>query len=119
MLEIKLERAMDPDMMREQPCGICGAEFQPDAVLACLKTDHDYIPTCEPCLSSLSRRAEEEAIPANWNEVYRRYLDAVSKYPEPLYPSAEAVEEAELRGASLPPILRNVPTSPFRSAVTT
>ncbi len=97
MLKIELERAMDPDMMQEQPCGICGAEFQPDAVLACLKTDHDYIPTCEPCLSSLSRRAEEEAIPANWNEVYRRYLDAVSKYPEPLYPSSEAVEEAELR----------------------
>lgn len=97
MLKIELERAMDPEMMRRRPCGICGAEFEPEAVLACLETVHEYIPTCEVCLSSLSRRAEEEAIPANWSEVYRRYLAAVKRYPEPLYPSTEAVEEAELR----------------------
>ncbi len=97
MLEIKLERALDPDMMQEQPCGVCGAEFEPEAVLACLATPYEYIPTCEPCLSSLSRRAEEEAIPADWGKVYRRYVDAVSKYPDPVFPSAEAVEEAEKR----------------------
>jgi transcription elongation factor Elf1 len=97
VLKITLERAMDPGDMNKQACGICGAEFEPEAVLACLETVHEYIPTCEPCLSHLSRRAEEEAIPADWDKVYRRYVDAVSKYPEPVFSSAEAVEEAEKR----------------------
>ncbi len=29
MLEIKLTRALEPEMMREQPCGVCGADFCP------------------------------------------------------------------------------------------
>jgi len=97
MLEIKLERAFEPEMMREQPCGICGADFQPEAVLAQLVGVHEYIPVCEPCLSNLARRAEEETIPADWDEVYRRYVRAVPKYPEPVFPSVKAVEEAEKR----------------------
>ena len=96
MLEIKLERAFEPEMMREQPCGICGADFQPEAVLAQLVGVHEYIPVCEPCLSNLARRAEEEVIPADWDEVYRRYLAALPKYPEPVFPSVKAVEEAEM-----------------------
>jgi transcription elongation factor Elf1 len=97
MLEIKLERASEPEMMREQPCGICGADFQPEAVLAQLVTVHEYIPVCDVCLDHLARRAREEAIPADWNDVYRRYIDAVAKYPEPVFPSSEALEEAEMR----------------------
>lgn len=95
MLEIVLERAFEPEMMSEQPCGICGADFQPDAVLAELVTVHEYKPICEVCLSHLARRAEEEAISADWNDVYQRYLLAVAKYPEPVFPSVRAVEEAE------------------------
>jgi transcription elongation factor Elf1 len=97
MLEIKLERAFEPEMMREQPCRICGADFQPEAVLAELETVHEYIPVCEVCLHNLARRAEEEAIPADWDKVYRRYIDAVEKYPEPVFPSVKAAEEAEAR----------------------
>lgn len=97
MLEIKLERAFEPEMMQEQPCAICGAEFEPKAVLAQVVSIHEFTPACEPCLSHLARRADEEAIPADWNEVYRRYLELVPKYPEPVFPSVEAVCEAERR----------------------
>lgn len=97
MLEIKIERAMEPEMMQEQPCGICGAEFQPEAVLAQYVTESAYVPVCEVCLSHLARRAEEEPIPAKWDEVYANYLAAVPKYPEPVFPSVEALMEVEER----------------------
>ncbi len=100
MLEIKLERALDPDTMQEQPCGICGAGFEPEAVLACLVTPHEYIPTCDVCLEHLARRAREEAIPADWNDVYLRYIDAVAKYLEPVFPSEEALEAAEMNDST-------------------
>lgn len=95
MLEIRLERAMEPEQMEETPCGICGADFQPDAVLANLVTPHEHKPVCEVCLSHLARRADGEAIPADWGDVYRRYVRAVSEYPEPVFPSVEALMEAE------------------------
>lgn len=97
MLEIKLERALEPAQMKEQPCGICGADFQPEAVLAQLVTAYEYIPTCDVCLDHLARRAREEAIRADWNDVYLRYIDAVAKYPEPVFPSLEALKEVEAR----------------------
>jgi hypothetical protein len=96
MLEIKLERALEPEQMKEQPCGICGADFEPEAVLAQLVTAYEYIPTCDVCLDHLARRAREEAIRADWNDVYLRYIDAVAKYPEPVFPSEEALEAAEM-----------------------
>ncbi len=97
MLKITLTRAYEPEMMERQPCGVCGAEFQPEAVLAQLWTVHELIPVCEVCLSHLSRRAEEEPIPADWNDVYRRYVAALAVYTEPLFPSVDAVIEAEQR----------------------
>jgi hypothetical protein len=95
MLEINLERALEPAQMQERPCGICGAGFEPDAVLANLVTPYEHLPVCEACLSSLARRAAEEAIPAKWDEVYAGYLAAVSRYPEPVFASVEDVMEAE------------------------
>ena len=95
MLTISLERAMEPGYMREQPCGVCGATFTPDAVLACLVTPHEWPPVCEVCLKHLATRAEEEAIPAAWDEVYRRYLAAVAKYPGPVFASEEELEGAD------------------------
>ncbi|MDP9454211.1 MAG: hypothetical protein CYG60_09340 [Actinobacteria bacterium] len=97
MLTIKLTRAYEPEMMKRQPCGICGAEFQPEAVLAQLVGDHEHTPICEVCFHHLARRAEEEPIPAGWDEVYRRYVSAVNEYAEPLFPSVDAVIEAEER----------------------
>lgn len=95
MLEIKLERALEPEQMREQPCGVCGGDFHPKAVLAQLYTDH-YLPSvCEPCLTHLAVRAEAFGIPANWNIVYANYLSAVAKYPEPVFATREALGEAE------------------------
>ena len=95
MLEIRLERALEPASMAEGPCGVCGVDFEPEAVLACLVTPHDYIPTCEVCLKHLAERAEAESIPADWNRVYADYLIAVAKYLEPVFPSAEALGEFE------------------------
>ncbi|MDP9458385.1 MAG: hypothetical protein M3Q49_00145 [Actinomycetota bacterium] len=95
MLTIKLTRAYEPEMMERQPCGICGAEFQPETVLAQLVGAHEYTPVCEVCFHHLARRAEEEPIPADWDEVYRRYVSAVNEYAEPLFPSVDAVIEAE------------------------
>lgn len=64
-------------------------------MLAELVGVHEYLPVCEVCLKHLSDRAEDEPIPANWNDVHRRYVAAVREYPEPVFPSVEAVEEAE------------------------
>lgn len=97
MLEITVERAYEPEMMRRQPCGVCGADFEPKAVVAQLMTDCELPLVCEPCLENLAHRAESKDIPANWDEIYRRYLKAVPKYPEPIYPSVQAVIDAESR----------------------
>ncbi len=97
MLEIELVRALEPEMMREQPCGVCGADFRPGAVIAQLVTDTYLPPVCEPCLSHLARRAEDGDNAADWGRVYRRYVEAVAKYREPLFPSVEAVMEFEDR----------------------
>lgn len=97
MLEFRVERAFEPEMMERRPCGVCGKEFQPEAVLAQLVTSHEFKPVCEVCLSHLARRAEEEPIHADWDEVYRRYLRAVRIYTEPVFSSVEAVMEAEDR----------------------
>lgn len=97
MLEIRLERAMAPDQMEETPCGMCGLKFRPDAVIATLAMDGDCLPVCEPCLKHLAGRAEDAPIPADWNDVYRRYVEAVSEYPEPVFPSVEALIEEEAR----------------------
>jgi len=98
VLELKLTQAMEPGEMEETGCGICGADFEPGAVLAKLVTPHEYRPVCEVCLTHLARRAEEEEIPADWDEVYRRYLRAAKEHKEPVFPSIEALEEAEASG---------------------
>jgi len=95
MLEIKLARALEPEMMGEQPCGICGADFEPRAVLAQLVTDSYLPPVCEPCLSHLARRAEYGDNEAGWDKVYADYQLAVAKYPEPVFPSIAALMEFE------------------------
>ncbi len=95
MLEIVLERAHEPGMMERRPCGICGAEFEPAAVLAELVGVHEYTPVCEVCFHHLARRAEEEPIPADWDVAYRRYVSALNEYTEPVFPSLGALEEAE------------------------
>jgi hypothetical protein len=76
---------------------LCGAEFRPKAVRADLDTAHEFVPVCEVCLSHLARRTEDEAIPADWDTVYAEYLAAVSKYPEPVFPSVEALMQVEER----------------------
>ncbi len=98
MLEIRLRRAYEPEDMSPRPCGMCGAGFRPEAVLAEANipnewTEHSAV--CEVCLSHLARRAEQEPIPAGWHEAYRRYVKAASEYAEPLFPSVAAVLEAE------------------------
>jgi hypothetical protein len=95
MLEIRLERAMEPEAMEGQSCGVCGADFQPKAVLAVLMTDPTLPSVCEPCLSHLAQRAEDEAVPARWSTVYADYLSAVARYTEPVFPTLEALLRAE------------------------
>lgn len=97
MLEFELKRAMAPDEMEETPCGVCGTDFRPEAVIANLATDHEFFPTCEACLRHLAGRAEGERIPADWGDVYRRYVAGVREHPEPVFPSLEALLEAERR----------------------
>lgn len=97
MLEINLERAMAPDQMEETPCGMCGSEFRPDAVIAWFPMDSDCLPVCEPCLRHLAVRADEVDVPAYWNDVHRRYVRAVQEHTEPVFPSVEALSEAEGR----------------------
>lgn len=97
MLEIRLERAMAPDQLEETPCGMCGLEFRPDAVVATLAMDSDCLPVCGPCLKHLAHRADAEPMPVDWNDVHRRYARAVREHSNPVFPSVEALSEAEGR----------------------
>lgn len=105
MLEIKLEQAMAPDQMEETPCGMCGVEFQPGAVLVSVEVDGDWLHEsllCHDCLRHLARRAETEEIPADWDNAYRRYLVAEEKYPEPVFASMEVLLEYERQHGGYP-----------------
>ena len=82
-------------------CSGCGRRFWHRELVECFEDNHNgltyfdgdllvtahyYLPTCEACLYYLARRAEEEAIPADWSRVYADYLSALAKYPEPVFP---------------------------------
>ena len=97
MLDLTLSRAMAPDEMEPRPCGICGAEFSPRAVLCNFVTSSEYLPICEACVSHLDARAERENPPADWGEVVRAYRLALEVYPSPVFPSVEALLEADRR----------------------
>ena len=98
MLEIVLERATAPDQMKERPCGMCGVEFRPKAVLIAVRIDGQYIDEailCEPCLEHLGRRATALRTGPDWDFDHAAYLAAAEKYPEPYFPTMEALLEYE------------------------
>ncbi len=100
MLEIVLERATAPDQMKEQPCGMCGVEFRPKAVLIAVRIDGQYIDEtilCEDCLDHLARRATalKRSSGPDWDFNRAAYLAAVQKYPEPYFPTMKALLEYE------------------------
>ena len=100
MLEIKLERALEPEMMERQPCGMCGVEFQPEAVLIAVNIAGKYLDEtilCEPCLYHLGLRARDlgGASPPDWDWDLVYYRQAVAKYSEPVFPTVAALMEFE------------------------
>ena len=74
---------------------MCGADFRPEAVVATLFTEPDLPAVCEPCLRHLAVRAKVEGVAADWDRVYADYPLAVARYPEPVFPTLEALLEAE------------------------
>ncbi len=58
-------------------------------------TDSYLPPVFEPCLSHLACRADDGDNPADWNTVYADYVSAVARYPKPVFPTLEALLEAE------------------------
>jgi hypothetical protein len=84
-MRIKLERAVSPEYMEETECGICELPFTPEAVIA---WDEDVRAICPRCVAYLS----------SWNPerfpTIADYEAAIERYPEPMYPSEEALLEA-------------------------
>src|SRR3954454_9910072 len=85
MIEVQLKRAFTPEEVGAQvPCGVCGTQFITGRVLACILEVEDGA-VCRWCLSDLNQRNPEQFPSAE------ELLDAVSRYPEPVYGSVEEV----------------------------
>ncbi len=85
-MRIKLERAVSPEYMEETECGLCGVAFRTESVIA---WDEDVRAICPDCVEYLGRR-NTEGFPS-----IEDYRAAVKRYPEPMYPSVEALLELE------------------------
>jgi hypothetical protein len=90
---IELQRQWFPGarMADDDVCGVCGQPVEEElSIVACAATDGrtDMDLACLSCVEYLGKRNPEK-FPTI--EVYRELL---RKYPEPMYPSAEALEAA-------------------------
>jgi hypothetical protein len=85
-MRISLERAVSPEYMEETDCGICEVPFRPESVIA---WDERSRAMCPDCVWFLGER-NPERFPS-----IRDYRAAVERYPEPMYPSEEAIMELE------------------------
>lgn len=95
-MKIQLQRAWSPvEVGVEEVCAICGIEFERGVIHIDAITDDasEIGPMCEVCLDEFSRRAEESQIARDW-PTYRKYVDALKQYPEPMAATPEAVPDA-------------------------
>lgn len=88
MLEIRMRRAMAPDEIREDGCGVCGLGLVTETVYAWLNDAHSSA-VCPACVEYLSgRNPEDFPTTAELAEANRRFA-------APAYPSVEAIVEIE------------------------
>jgi hypothetical protein len=85
-MRIKLERAVSPEYMEETECGSCEVPFRPESVVA---WDEHVRAVCPECVRYLGERNPERF------PTIEEYRAAVERYPEPMYPSIEAIMELE------------------------
>jgi hypothetical protein len=74
MMRVKLERAVSPEYMEEQDCGICEVPFSPESVIA---WDEHTRPVCPECVRYLGERN-----PSRFPTI-EQYEAAVERNPEP------------------------------------
>ncbi len=86
-MRIKLERAISPEYMEETECGLCSVAFRPESVIAWDEGHAEVV--CPECLAYLGERN-----PARFPSV-EEYRAAIERYPEPMYPSVEAILQLE------------------------
>jgi hypothetical protein len=86
IMRITLERAVSPEYMEEQDCGMCGVRFTPEAVIA---WDEHARPVCLHCVWYLGWRNPERF------PTIADYKAAVERYPEPVFPSVEVILDLE------------------------
>ena len=84
---IRLFRAWSPKDMKEDTCGICGAEIAPTPIIANLNTDNSYDVgvACVECVGYLGSRNPERS---PGREVYE---EALRRYPAPMFETEEAL----------------------------
>jgi hypothetical protein len=85
-MRIKLERAVSPEYMEEQECGLCCQPFRPESVIA---WDENTRAICPECVRYLGERN-----PARFPSI-ADYRAAIERHPQPMYPSVEAILELE------------------------
>jgi hypothetical protein len=85
-MQIRLQRAVSPEYMEETECGLCGTPFRTESVIA---WDEHTQPVCPECVRYFGERSPERF------PTIAQYEAAVGRYPEPMYPSTEAILELE------------------------
>ncbi len=88
IMRIKLERAVSPEYMEEQDCGLCERPFTPESVIA---WDEHTRPVCPDCVRYLGERNPERF------PTIAQYEAAVERYPEPVFPSVEVILDLEAK----------------------
>lgn len=88
---IDLQRAFTPEEMGEEKCGLCRRDFRVESVRADAVTDShaEMGLVCRECIAYFGR-ANPVALPT-----IEEFQAFVERYPEPMFPSEEALEASE------------------------
>lgn len=96
---IEMLRAMIPEDMQREVCGVCGIEFELDVILVSAATDGPgaelgYL--CDPCIARFGEWKAEQAVDHDWPS-YADYLEAKKRYPELMFASSEELDQEDLK----------------------
>ncbi len=91
-MRIQLQWAFSKEDMAPRACALCEAEFIPEAVI--IRVDPYAYEACGECLRALDGRKRQEPR-APW-PTWEEYQEALRRHPEPMFPSAGAVEADEM-----------------------
>jgi hypothetical protein len=85
-IEISLQRAFSPEIMRETECGLCGLPFRVQSVVVVGPWAYEV---CSGCVRYFGERNPERF------PTIEEYRAACARYPEPIWGSNEEAGRAE------------------------